>query len=181
MVRDASKKSLLTANPGITFTFPAFHLLPSSFALSSCTRLLAKSSPKNSSATTMVKTRGGRTTGVSSVLGKDTASASAPPPAPTLQCDWAATTFTSRDERKLRKSRLVADATRIRIPSNESRPKPPKGYAVMFVAFLVRGLSLPAHEFLRGLLFTYGIQLWQLTPNSLHQVAIFVTLCEAFI
>src|SRR3954468_15220814 len=50
----------------------------------------------------------------------------------------------------------------------------------MFIAFLVRGLSLHAHEFLRGLLFTYGIQLWQLTPNSLLQVAIFVTLCEAF-
>src|SRR4051794_17401580 len=129
----------------------------------------------------MVRTRGGHTTFVGSASGKDTASGSASPASPTPQCDWEATTFTSRDERKLRKSCLVADATMIRIPRNESRPKPPKGYDVMFVAFLVRRLSLPAHEFLRGLLFTYGIQLWQLTANSLLQVAIFVTLCEAFL
>src|SRR4051794_40020107 len=50
----------------------------------------------------------------------------------------------------------------------------------MFIAFLVRGLSLPTHEFLRGLLFTYSVQLWQLTPNSSLHVAIFITLCESF-
>ena len=51
----------------------------------------------------------------------------------------------------------------------------------MFAAFLYRGLSLPAHEFLRGLLFTYGVQLWQLTPNSILHLAIFITLCEGFL
>jgi len=51
----------------------------------------------------------------------------------------------------------------------------------MFVAFLFRGLSLPAHEFLRSLLFFYGIQLWQLTPNSILHLSIFITLCEAFL
>jgi hypothetical protein len=51
----------------------------------------------------------------------------------------------------------------------------------MFLAFLLRGLSLPAHEFLRGLLFVYGVQLHQLTPNSLLHIACFVTLCESFL
>jgi hypothetical protein len=51
----------------------------------------------------------------------------------------------------------------------------------MFLAFLLRGLSLPAHEFLCGLLFVYGVQLHQLTPNSLLYVACFVTLCESFL
>ncbi|KAK1648153.1 hypothetical protein QYE76_065958 [Lolium multiflorum] len=51
----------------------------------------------------------------------------------------------------------------------------------MFVAFLFRGLSLPSHEFLRSLLFFYGIQLWQLTPNSILHLSIFITVCEAFL
>jgi hypothetical protein len=29
----------------------------------------------------------------------------------------------------------------------------------MFLAFLLHGLSFPAHEFLRGLLFMYSVQL----------------------
>jgi hypothetical protein len=51
----------------------------------------------------------------------------------------------------------------------------------MFLDFLLRGLSLPAHEFLRGLLFVYGVQLHQLTPNSILHIACFITLCESFL
>jgi hypothetical protein len=51
----------------------------------------------------------------------------------------------------------------------------------MFLAFLLCGLSLPAHEFLRGLLFVYGVQLHQLTPNSILHIACFITLCESFL
>jgi hypothetical protein len=51
----------------------------------------------------------------------------------------------------------------------------------MFMSFLYRGLSLPAHEFLRRLLHVYEIQIWQLTPNSILDLAIFITLCEAFL
>jgi hypothetical protein len=36
-------------------------------------------------------------------------------------------------------------------------PRPPPRYRVIFVAFLLWGLSLPPHPFLRGLLFAYGI------------------------
>jgi hypothetical protein len=36
-------------------------------------------------------------------------------------------------------------------------PRPSPGFRVIFVAFLLRGLSLPPHPFLRGLLFAYGI------------------------
>jgi hypothetical protein len=51
----------------------------------------------------------------------------------------------------------------------------------MFFDFLLRGLSLPTHEFLRGLLFVYGVQLPQLTPNSILYIACFITLCESFL
>jgi hypothetical protein len=52
---------------------------------------------------------------------------------------------------------------------------------VIFLAFLLCGLSLPAHEFLCGLLFVYGVQLHQLTPNSILHIACFITLCESFL
>jgi hypothetical protein len=42
----------------------------------------------------------------------------------------------------------------------------------MFLAFLLRSLSFPAHEFLRGLLFVYGVQLHQLMPNSILHLPI---------
>jgi hypothetical protein len=51
----------------------------------------------------------------------------------------------------------------------------------MFLAFLLRGLSLAAHEFLRGLLSVYGVQLHQLTPNSILHIACFITFCESFL
>jgi hypothetical protein len=36
-------------------------------------------------------------------------------------------------------------------------PWPPPGFRVIFLVFLLRGLSLPPHPFLRGLLFAYGV------------------------
>jgi hypothetical protein len=66
-------------------------------------------------------------------------------------------------------------------PGDEVVPTPPAGYRVMFLTFLLRGLSLPAHEFLRGILFVYGMQLHQLMPNSLLHIDCFITLCEAFL
>jgi hypothetical protein len=51
----------------------------------------------------------------------------------------------------------------------------------MFLAFLLCGFSLLANEFLRGLLFIYGVQLHHLMPNSLLHIACFITLCEAFL
>ncbi|KAK1626424.1 hypothetical protein QYE76_000739 [Lolium multiflorum] len=69
----------------------------------------------------------------------------------------------------------------LRFPKEESYPRPPIEYRVSFVDHLIRGLSPPIHEFLRGLLFVYGLQLHQLTPNSILHVSIFITLCECFL
>ena len=109
---------------------------------------------------TMARTRGSHATSASTGTAavRTAAPAPAPPAAPVPQCDWERTAFTTRDEGKLRRAGVVADVDgNIVIPGTESRPTPPAGYAVMFMAFLFRGLSLPAHEFLRGLLFTYGV------------------------
>ncbi|KAK1617679.1 hypothetical protein QYE76_023196 [Lolium multiflorum] len=96
--------------------------------------------------------------------------------------DWSASAISSRDINKLRTLGFIsASEEDIRLPGPVTRPKPPKGFTIMFAAFLFRGLSLPAHEFLRSLLFFYGIQLWQLTPNSILHLSIFITVCEAFL
>jgi hypothetical protein len=60
-------------------------------------------------------------------------------------------------------------------------PRPPPGFRVIFIAFLLRGLSFPPHPFLRGLLFAYGIQLHDLNPNSILHIACFITLYECFL
>jgi hypothetical protein len=76
---------------------------------------------------------------------------------------------------------LISNKDSIIFPITERIPKPPSGYWVMFLAFLFRRLSLPTHEFLRGLIYIYGVQLHQLTPNSILHIAYFVTLCESFL
>jgi hypothetical protein len=94
---------------------------------------------------------------------------------------WVRSTITQNEMEKATADGLISAEDSIKFPSTERIPKPPSGYRVMFLAFLLRGFSLPAHEFLRGLLFVYGVQLHQLTPNSLLHIACFVTLCESFL
>jgi hypothetical protein len=94
---------------------------------------------------------------------------------------WVPSDFQEKDLDKARADGLVSDADQVTFPSTERIPKPSSGFRVMFFAFLLRGLSLPTHEFLRGLLFVYGVQLHQLTPNSILHIACFITLCESFL
>jgi hypothetical protein len=89
--------------------------------------------------------------------------------------------ITKKEVEKARADGFIAAQDSIKFPSTERIPEPPSGYRVMFLAFLLHGFSLPAHEFLRGLLFVYGVQLHQLTPNSLLHIACFATLCESFL
>jgi hypothetical protein len=94
---------------------------------------------------------------------------------------WVPSEFKQTDLTKAQKEGLIAEGDQVIFPSTKRIPKPPSGYRVMFPAFLLRGLSFPAHEFIRGLLFVYGMQLHQLTPNSILHIACFITLCELFL
>jgi hypothetical protein len=94
---------------------------------------------------------------------------------------WVPSEFKQTDLDKALADGLIADGDQVIFPSTEHVPKPQSGYQVMFLTFLLCGLSLPAHEFLRGLLFMYGVQLHQLTPNSILHIACFITLCESFL
>jgi hypothetical protein len=94
---------------------------------------------------------------------------------------WVPSVFAQKDLAKARADGLISDDDEVIFPITERIPKPRNGFRVMFFAFLLRGLSLPAHEFLCGLLFVYGVQLHQLTPNSILHIACFITLCESFL
>ncbi|KAM0873436.1 hypothetical protein ACQ4PT_038066 [Festuca glaucescens] len=132
-----------------------------------------------STASAAASTTGSRATAAAP---KKAASKAATAAAKDAQCDWTASTITKHDEKRMRSLGLISDDEEdVRFPGSDSRPNPPAGFTVMFFAFLYRGLSLPAHKFLRCLLFSYGIQLWQLTPNSILHLTVFITVCEAFL
>jgi hypothetical protein len=99
----------------------------------------------------------------------------------TSATSWVSSAIVKKEVEKARTDGLISSSDSIKFPSTKRIPQPPSGYRVMFLAFLLRGLSLPTHEFLRGLLFIYGVQLHQLTPNSILHIACFVTLCESFL
>jgi hypothetical protein len=94
---------------------------------------------------------------------------------------WVPLEFGQPDLTKAQKEGLIVEGDQVVFSSTERIPKPPSGYRVMFLDFLMRGLAFLAHEFLCGLLFVYGVQLHQLTPNSILHIACFVTLCESFL
>jgi hypothetical protein len=94
---------------------------------------------------------------------------------------WVPSSFEDSDLKNAKKDGFLPEAAPIIFPGDERVPSPPKGYQVMFLAFLLRGLCLPAHEFLRELLFVHGVQLHQLMPNSILHIACFITLCVSFL
>ncbi|KAK1667824.1 hypothetical protein QYE76_055983 [Lolium multiflorum] len=99
----------------------------------------------------------------------------------TEDLEWERSKISNQDMNLLKRLGFTKKKDALRFPHEESYPKPPIEYRVSFVDHLICGLSPPIHEFLRGLLFVYGLQLHQLTPNSILHVSIFITLCECFL
>ncbi|KAK1684371.1 hypothetical protein QYE76_045219 [Lolium multiflorum] len=95
--------------------------------------------------------------------------------------EWERSKISNQDINLMKKLGLMKKKEALRFPIEESYPTRPMEYRVSFVDHLIRGLSAPIHDFLRGLLFVYGLQLHQLTPNSILHVSIFITLCECFL
>ena len=66
-------------------------------------------------------------------------------------------------------------------PAGGAAPSPPPGYIVSFVSFHERGFGVPAGRFMRAILYHYGVELHNLTPNSISQAPIFVAVCEGYL
>ncbi|KAK1693344.1 hypothetical protein QYE76_010041 [Lolium multiflorum] len=95
--------------------------------------------------------------------------------------EWERSKISQQDINLLKKLGISSKQDSLRFPKEESYPRPPMEYRVSFVDHLIRGVSSPIHDFLRGLLFMYGLQLHHLTPNSILHISIFITLCESFL
>ncbi|KAK1603651.1 hypothetical protein QYE76_027324 [Lolium multiflorum] len=95
--------------------------------------------------------------------------------------EWERSRISNQDVNLLKKLGFMKQEKTLIFPGEESYPTPRIGYRVTFVDHLICGLATPIHEFLRGLLFVYGLQLHHLTPNSVLHISIFITLCERFL
>jgi hypothetical protein len=75
----------------------------------------------------------------------------------------------------------AAELKACRAPKDPALPAPAEGYVLSFTAFYERGFSMPPHPFLRSLLRYYGLKLHHLTTSRVLHIAIFITLCEAYL
>jgi hypothetical protein len=66
-------------------------------------------------------------------------------------------------------------------PPSGAAPSPPSGYVVSFVSFHERGFGVPASRFMWAILHNYGVELHNLSPNSISQAAIFAAVCEGYL
>jgi hypothetical protein len=66
-------------------------------------------------------------------------------------------------------------------PPSGAAPSPPPGYVVSFVSFHERGFGVPTSRFMRAILHVYGVELHNLSPNSISQAAIFAAVCEGYL
>jgi hypothetical protein len=67
-----------------------------------------------------------------------------------------------------------------RLPGRETTPKPRKNESVVFRDFFTAGLRLPVSKKFADVLAAYGVQIHQLTPNSIPQVLKFLWACRTF-
>jgi hypothetical protein len=65
--------------------------------------------------------------------------------------------------------------------AREDIPTPNTNEIVVFSSFFQCGFGLPSYDFFHGLLGHYKIELVHLNPSSIHQIPIFIHLCEAFL
>ncbi|KAK1650423.1 hypothetical protein QYE76_068228 [Lolium multiflorum] len=72
--------------------------------------------------------------------------------------EWERSKISQQDINMLKKLGITKKQDALRFPKEESYPAPPMQYRVSFVDHLIRGLSTPIHDFLRGLLFMIRVQ-----------------------
>ena len=98
--------------------------------------------------------------------------------------DWTSSSVKEITLTKLRNDGFLppADKLRARAPSaKEVLPEARDNERVLFVDAVHRGLGFPLHDFVRGLVYAYGVQIHDFTPNGILHIAAFMTLCECFL
>ena len=93
-----------------------------------------------------------------------------------------ASTTREKDIKRLRGAGYLAKRIGHRLPTTgQIIPTPEPHERVVFLPHFVRGLGFPFHPFVRGIMYYYGIDFHDLSPNSLLNISTFIVVCEAFL
>ena len=93
-----------------------------------------------------------------------------------------ASTIREKDIKKLREARYLAKKISHLLPTaGQIVPTPKPHERVVFLPHFVRELWFPLHPFVRGIMYYYGIDLHDLSPNSFLNISAFIVVCEAFL
>ena len=88
-----------------------------------------------------------------------------------------ASSVTKEDIKKLREAGYLSTDIAHRLPAEgQIIPTPKPQERVVFLSHFVRGLGFPLHPFVRGLMFYYGLDFHDLSPNKV--VVYFLILTE---
>ena len=60
-------------------------------------------------------------------------------------------------------------------------PTPKPQERVVFLSHFILGLGFPLHPFVRGIMFYYGLDFHDLSPNLILNISAFIIVCEAFL
>ena len=89
---------------------------------------------------------------------------------------------TKKNITKLREAGYLAADIAHRLPdAGQIIPTPEPHERVVFLLHFVHGLGFPLHSFVRGLMFYYGLDFHDLTPDSFLHILAFIITCEAFL
>ena len=86
------------------------------------------------------------------------------------------------DIKKLREARYLTAKISHRLPvRGQVVPTPESNESVVFVSHFLRGLGFALHPFVCGLMFYYGLDFHDLTPDSFLLISAFIVMCKAFL
>ena len=93
-----------------------------------------------------------------------------------------ASTVREKDIKKLREAGYLAKKISHRLPTaGQIVPTPEPHERVVFLPHFVRGLGFALHPFILGIMYYYGIDFHDLSPNSFLNISTFIVVCEAFL
>ena len=83
---------------------------------------------------------------------------------------------------KLRNAGYLSSNIAHRLPDEgELIPTPRPHERVVFLPHFLRGPGFPLHPFVRRLMFYYGLDFHDLTPDAILHISSFIIVCEAFL
>jgi hypothetical protein len=83
-------------------------------------------------------------------------------------------TLKERDLQAMRKLGYFSNTVNVRLPGEETTPKPGKDEVVVYKSFFKAGLWLPMYKMILKVLQRYEVYMHQLTPNAMVRLCVFI-------